>query len=840
MAFRLSGCGRGIGFFASLSIALTSLIRLRLAKRTAVVCSSLVVFALGQAEKTHWAFKPVVNPSVPVSSSAWPSSPIDSFVLWELRANGMSPSPPAESGELIRRATIELTGLPPSFAEAQVFQREYETDARQALAGLVDRLLASPEYGRRWARHWLDVARYADAKGYVDAGESKYPFAYTYRDYVVEAFNRDLPFNRFIREQVAADLLPGKTPGSMAALGFLTVGSRFNFFPHEIIDDRIDVVTRGFLGLTAACARCHDHKYDPIPIEDYYSLYGVFANSHEPSPDRWPVIGGQIDGEDATFQKKLSETADKYNMLRDKLHRQIQHELRAWAGDYLRYIVQSTPRHRTQAQPDIRTERGVIREVAAYASGGVIRWRLFLESRQPSDPVFGLWKRLYDLNREEFAERFAGEMRAWQEGSKATPLLVNAIQVKPPKSMADVADAYGTVLESVETEWQQLRKTNSPAVALPDAEKEQVRAVLYAACFPATMTVDESEDLYALDESTEVRKHFAAIERIYLEKWNSVRPRPMLMADRSSPGEQRVFLRGDANRLGPRVDRHIPAVYTGNRAWRIKHGSGRLVLADSLANSDNPLTARVIVNRVWSWHFGRGLVETPSDFGVRSAPASNPELLDHLAVWFVKNDWSIKRLNRYIMLSTTWQQSSVDRPALRKLDPANRLLWRKNRHRMGFEVMRDSMLFVAGQLDPRAGGPPLEKAPDDPSNHRRTLYSFVDREKLPDVFRVFDFPCPDISAPGRSRTTVPQQSLFLLNNPFVLAQADALAKCLANDPTGERIAQMYRATLGREPEPEELRLAKRFVAQSGLSKERLPWQELAQALMLSNEFMFVD
>jgi len=506
----------------------------------------------------------------------------------------------------------------------------------------------------------------------------------------------------------------------------------------------------------------------------------------------------------------------------------------------LRYIVQSTPRHRTQAQPDIRTERGVIREVAAYASGGVIRWRLFLESRQPSDPVFGLWKRLYDLNREEFAERFAGEMRAWQEGSKANPLLVDAIQVKPPKSMADVADAYGTVLESVETEWQQLQKTNSPAVALPDAEKEQVRAVLYATDFPATMTVDESEDLYALDESTEVRKHFAAIERIYLEKWNSVRPRPMLMADRSSPGEQRVFLRGDANRLGPRVDRHIPAVYTGNRAWRIKHGSGRLALADSLASEVNPLTARVIVNRVWAWHFGRGLVETPSDFGVRSAPASHPELLDHLAVWFVKNDWSIKRLNRYIMLSKTWQQSSVDRPALRKLDPANRLLWRKNRHRMGFEVMRDSMLFVAGQLDPRAGGPPLEKAPDDPSNHRRTLYSFVDREKLPDVFRVFDFPCPDISAPGRSRTTVPQQSLFLLNNPFVLAQADALAKRLANGSTGERVAQMYRATLGREPEPEELRLAKRFVAQSGLSKERLPWQELAQALMLSNEFMFVD
>ena len=314
----------------------------------------------------------------------------------------------------------------------------------------------------------------------------------------------------------------------------------------------------------------------------------------------------------------------------------------------------------------------------------------------------------------------------------------------------------------------------------------------------------------------------------------------MLMADRPSPGEQRVFLRGDANRLGPRVDRHIPAVYTGDRARPIERGSGRLALADAITSKSNPLTARVIVNRVWAWHFGRGLVETPSDFGVRSAPASHPELLDHLAAWFVKNEWSIKRLNRYILLSKTWQQSSVDRPKLRKQDPGNRLLWRKNRRRMGFETMRDSMLLVSGQLDPHAGGPPLEKAPDDAVNRRRTLYSFVDREKLPDVFRVFDFPCPDISAPSRSRTTVPQQSLFLLNNPFVLAQADALAKRLANGTAGEMVAQMYRAVLGREPEPEELRLAKRFVAQSGLSKETLPWQELAQALLLSNEFMFVD
>lgn len=821
-------------------MSIDSSFRLRLAKFVAAWFGGLAVCALGQVADKQWAFKPVSNPSVPVTSGAWPSSPIDYFVLQKLNGEKMSPSPKANPRELIRRASVELTGLPPTFAEVEVFRKAYAADTQQAMSLLVDRLLASPGYGERWGRHWLDVARYADAKGYVDAGEPKYPFAYTYRDYVVEAFNRDLPFDQFVREQVAADLLPGKAPESMAALGFLTVGSRFNFFPHEIIDDRIDVVTRGFLGLTAACARCHDHKYDPIPIEDYYSLYGVFANSREPSPDRWPVIGAQGDSESAEFRKKLAETAAKYNALREKLHRQIQHELRAWAGDYLRYVVQSIPRHRTQAQPDIRTERGVIREVAAYASGGVIRWRQFLGSKQPDDPVFGLWKRLFKLKREEIPGRFAGELRAWRKGSEANPLVVQALEAKPIKSMGDVADAYGSVLESVEAEWQQLRKSSPDATALADNAKEQVRRAMYAADYPATMTVDESEDFYSLDESTDVRKHFAEIERVYLEEWNTVRPRPMLVVDRPKLGEQRVFLRGDAHRLGSKVKRHIPAVYTGQHPTRIDRGSGRLALADSIASEANPLTARVIVNRVWAWHFGRGLVETPSDFGVRSTPASHPELLDHLATWFVQNGWSIKRLNRYIMLSSTWQQSSVDRPAYRKLDPDNRLLWRKNRQRLGFESMRDSMLFVSGQLDLQAGGPPVQKAPDDAANRRRTLYSFVDREKLPDVFRVFDFPCPDISAPGRSRTTVPQQSLFLLNNPFVLARAEALAKRLANGPIAGMVAEMYRAALGREPVVEELRLAKRFVAQSGLSKETLPWQELAQALLLSNEFMFVD
>ena len=275
-----------------------------------------------------------------------------------------------------------------------------------------------------------------------------------------------------------------------------------------------------------------------------------------------------------------------------------------------------------------------------------------------------------------------------------------------------------------------------------------------------------------------------------------------------------------------------------------------MALAKAIANPGNPLTARVIVNRVWAWHFGRGLVATPSDFGVRSAEPSHPGLLDFLATWFVQNNWSLKKLNRLIVLSSTWQQASIDRPTHRAADPLNRLLWRMNRRRLGFEAMRDSILSVAGQLERRTGGRPTEQRPDDSTNRRRTMYSFVDREKLPDLFRVFDFPCPDISAPSRSQTTVPQQSLFLLNSPFVIAQAEAAAQGLGQDSGGaeQGIRQLYRQVLGREPAIDELALAKRYVvdrsqlkvSSSGKSSAPNPWAELAQALLLSNEFLFVD
>jgi hypothetical protein len=623
---------------------------------------------------------------------------------------------------------------------------------------------------------------------------------------------------------------------SLAALGFLTVGSRYNFFPHEIIDDRIDVVTRGFLGLTVQCARCHDHKFDPISARDYYSLYSVFANSVEPTPDLAPRIGSTTGiGENEEFTKKLEDSATRHAEVREKLHQRMMHEMRAWAGDYLRYIVQTTPEHRTEPQAELRTERGLLREFSAYAGGGMVRWRRYLESRSSNDPFWGMWQRLSATSRGEIPDRFSSLLELWRQEAAPNAKLLAALLGAKVVSLADAANIYGEVLESTVEKWEALLVESPDATSLPDAADEQLRQVLYGDDSPATISIDDSDDVYTLDESVEARTSFANIERVFLENWHGVAPRPMLLAERPRAREQRVFERGDARRPGEVAPRVIPAIVTGNRAVDVQSISGRRELAAAIASSENPLTARVIVNRVWAWHFGEGLVGTPSDFGVRSNAPTHPELLDYLARWFMEHDWSLKQLHRLILSSRTWQQAAVDRPEYRAVDPENKLLWRANRQRLSFESMRDAMLAVSGQLEAFPGGPPIEKAPDDPENRWRTIYSFVDREKLPEVFSVFDFPSPDISAPERSKTTVPQQALFLLNNPFVTAQASAIAVLHDSKSGDAAIVGIYRQVLGRDPDAEEMHLAGELLVnkQTGI-------RELAQALLLSNEFLFSD
>jgi hypothetical protein len=538
----------------------------------------------------HWAFqKPRPQPLPEVVDENWPRSAMDRFVLARLENKRLRPSRRAPARQLARRLYFDLIGLPPTAEQVA----ELEADASyEAWDKLVDRLLASPHYGERWGRYWLDVARYADTKGYVFREDRNYPKAYTYRDWVIGAMNDDLPFDRFLVAQLAADQLGA--PELLPAMGFLTLGRRFINNQHDIIDDRIDVVTRGLMGLTVTCARCHDHKYDPVPTADYYSLYGVFASCREPK-----------DG-----------------------------------------------------------------------------------------------------------------------------------------------------------------------------------------------------------------------------------PGPLVLVDLPEPREPRIFLRGNPRNPGDQVPRQFLAVLCNGDRKPFQQGSGRMEMARAIASAENPLTARVWVNRVWSHLFGRGLVRTLSDFGVRSDPPSHPALLDHLAVQFVEHGWSTKWLIRQIVTSATYQQASGDRSDGRQADPENRFLWRTSRRRLDLEAMRDAVLAAAATLDGTMGGPSV-RLTEAPYPRRRTVYGFIERQNLPGMFRTFDFANPDTHSPERPRTTVPQQALYLMNSPFAMEQAEALAKRATRYATADtacRISQLYRHAFAREPSAEETALGREFLrnaeVEDGQKQTRLPglWQ----------------
>jgi cytochrome c553 len=785
------------------------------------------------AWKKHWAGQPVKPPAVPRVPGLPPeASPVDAFLAAALRARGLSLSPPADRRTLLRRVTFDLTGLPPTAEEIEAFAQDPAPDA---FARVVDRLLASPHYGERWGRHWLDVARYADTKGYVFEEERRYAYSYTYRDYVIRAFNEDRPYDRFILEQLAADRLGG-APRTLAAMGFLTLGRRFLNNPHDIIDDRIDVVTRGLLGLTVQCARCHDHKYDPIPQKDYYSLHGVFASSFEPKglpliaqPERTPAC--------VAFEKELQARERKYAAALEEKRRAALARFRARAADYLLAAHEGKDvRPRPPQGPN---------ELAPLM---VKRWQAFLaETRKGHNPVMAPWHAFAALPAQGFAARapaLAARIAANDDPQRPISRPVARLFAgAPPASLREVAARYGALFAEVEKLWQKAQ----PAEKFADEHYEAVRQVLYVPGGP--VHVPQEEIFRYLDRAA--RNQLTALKR-QIDQFKAsspvAPPRAMVLQDLPSPVTARVLVRGNPNNPGPEVPRQFLAVLAGPKRKPFTDGSGRLELARAIASRDNPLTARVLVNRVWQHHFGQGLVRTPSDFGLRSDPPTHPELLDYLAWRFMEDGWSVKKLHRLIVLSRAYQQSSADRTDGERIDPDNRLLWRMNRRRLDFEAMRDALLAASGALDRTAGGPAVDLT-KAPFAGRRTVYGFIDRQNLPGMFRTFDFASPDTSTAQRHTTTVPQQALFLLNSPFVLEQARTLVRQpdIAGAAEGEaRIQKLYRRVYGRAADRAEVALGLRYLeaarAEPGpAGAEGLgPWERYAQVLLLANEFLFVD
>jgi cytochrome c553 len=606
--------------------------------------------------KKHWAWQPLVKPAPPeVKDPAWCKTPVDNFILGKLEENKLKPNPPADKRTLIRRATFDLIGLPPTPEEVESFLKD---DSAGAFAKVVDRLLASPQYGERWGRHWLDVARYSDTKGQIkrQREDPNNPYAWTYRDYVIRSFNEDKPYNVFVIEQLAADKLPAtaKNPTNLTALGFLTVGDRYMGMQNDIINDRIDVVTKGFLGLTVTCARCHDHKFDPIPTKDYYSLHGIFASTVQPAAE--PVIQKLPNTPDyAEYYKKRTEL--------DRKQETLETEFRAAA------------RSRNRNREVIKQLQRGFRET----QGAIAR----LEMTHPGAPV--------------------------------------------------------------------------RAMAVYDA------------------------------------------------------PRP-----KDSP----VFIRGEADNRGEVVLRQFLEVVSGPTRHVFTNGSGRLELSHAIVSKNNPLTPRVMINRIWLHHFGEGFVPTPDDLGTMSEPPSHPELIDYLASCFVEEGWSIKKIHRLIMLSSVYQESSANNPRFAEVDPNNRLLWRANIRRLEFESIRDSLLAIGGTLDKTMYGRPVDFSRQTGST-RRSVYGLIDRSDVDDVLVNFDFANPDMPNGKRHDTTVPQQALFFMNSPLVIEQAKrlvALAEFKSCKDDAARIAFLYERIYQRLPKPEESSVGLEFVSQAPTPK----------------------
>jgi hypothetical protein len=730
----------------------------------------------------HWAFQPVSHPVPPVvKREKWVKTDIDRFVLAKLEEHGVQPASFADKRTLIRRATFDLLGLPPTPEEVAGFERDKSPNA---YSNVVERLLASPRYGERWGRHWLDVARYSDTKGYVYAREERrFVHAFAYRDWVIRAFNEDLPYDRFLLLQMAADqLVPPDSP-DLAAMGFITGGRRFIGVTHDIIDDRIDVVTRGAMALTVQCARCHDHKYDPIPIKDYYSLYGVFRGCDDRLVPLKPV-------EDAELSKRQKKFTEMMARRRDEAATR----LRARVGDYLI----------AQLEMEKYPEEGFDQILGAedLIPASVRQWRDYLRtSRSLSHPIFAPWFALADLSAREFEASAAAALGGVLKDGKLNPLVAAAFAT-PPKSMREVATRYGKIFADAESQ------TNSPAPGVAE-----LRAFLRDPRSPTVVPdtgIINNEWFFLTAHADELAKLQGDVERRLIELGT---PAALYLTDREPEPNPRVFNRGSASRLGEEVPRQFLKVLAGAERKPFKQGSGRLELARAIANADNPLTARVMVNRIWQHHFGAGLVKTPSDFGLRAELPSHPELLDWLARRFIADGWSIKALHRLIMASAAYQQGSgngnVTSTKSGASDPDNRLLSHFPIRRLEFEALRDAMLAATGELDDKMGGKPVELL--STGNKRRTIYAEVDRQFLPGTFRTFDFANPDIHVAVRHETTVPQQALFFLNGNFAASRAKALAKRFADEPPERRVQQFHQALYQRDATRSEVSAALRFV-----------------------------
>lgn len=758
-----------------------------------------------QAAADFWSFKPVVAPELPTANAK--ASPIDAFVTAKLADKKIAPVAAADRRTLIRRATFGLTGLPPTRDEITAFEADRSP---AAFATVIDRLLASPRYGEHQARHWLDLARFGEDHADREGKEGVLPHAWRYRDWVVEAFNRDVPYDRFVKMQIAADLMegPGSDPTDRRALGFLGLGANYAR-PNDLDrkraeewDDRVDTLSRAFLGLTVSCARCHDHKYDPIPTQDYYSLASVIANTKDAAIPIAPA-------EQVAAYAAAKATRDE--------------------GDQRRKVFLQ-----------LEIDRIALAKTESFPAYALACWS-FAAAKQHAP----------DLKLDDFATAakldpkvMRGIDRYLNHGGGRSDKLKKWPGELPAKGAAQEPTAEAQ--ELVEEFLAIVRKNF--AKPLKERNKD-IQNDLFGAEKGA---IPLSEKAVLDIASSEWKDQYAPFLDTVKTATAAMPPEPPLcqgVTEADKVTNLKVYLRGNPAKHGAPAPRRFLRIIAGAEAPIYTLGSGRLELASDIASPTNPLTARVMVNRIWAQHFGRGIVASTSNFGIAGERPTHPELLDYLAHRFIRDGWSVKKLHREIMLTHAYQRSAGSSARNEAIDADNQWFWRVNRRRLTVESFRDAILAVCGNLDPKAGGPSGDV--DDVNFVRRTIYGRVSRHDLSQLLKLFDFPAPNISADKRSDTTLPQQALFLINSPFMIAQSKVLAARFASEPTpSAQVRKAYELALMRTPTEAEVARAVQFLStpepadakantkQKTAAPSRA--ERLAQVLLASNEFFYID
>ncbi len=796
-------------------------------------------------EKQFWAFQPMRDFAPPqVKNSAWVKSPIDHFVLAKLEEKGLQPAPAADKLTLLRRATFDLTGLPPTTKEMEDFRADTSPEAFQKV---VERLLASPRYGERWGRHWLDVARYADSTGNDE--DHRYPHAWKYRDYVIQAFNDDLPYDQFVREQLAGDLLPAKDGSEVnkrgiIATGFLALGAKAIAqqdkvkMLYDVYDEQVDVTSKAFLGLTVACARCHNHKFDPILTKDYYAMTAMFAStksfsvweSHVSVPLEKPLVPKAEFAKYQAAKKELAEKDKRVKLTMEDITDAVKEPIaKANLPRLAEFMIAARQVYENGAKPEVVAAQTKLPEALLK------KWVAYLK---PSDKVRGYLNEWNDAKADQLGDNLNGAAMAYQTRfqKRQAELEAQILKWRP--------------------EYQKALAENKSLPEKPKLEAGEDRFFddVYFGGGPFSVSAKDQKN-FSAEQWTRLealRKESEALKK-------AAPPEPAMACaiEDGEPVKQKVFIRGDYNSHGDDAPPSFPAILERFNTNPNFQGSGRLQFAEWLVRPEHPLTSRVMVNRVWQGHFGEGLVRTPDNFGKMGEKPSHPELLDYLARQFSKNGYSIKSLHRMMMLSSTYQMAS-DNAAAMEMDQDNRLLSRFSRRRLSIEEMRDGLLAIDGTIDFTIGGSLQSGRGTDGETSqgrlsvnpetlkRRSVYIPLRRANLPTLLNLFDFGDATTLTGKRQLTNVATQALFWLNSNFPTDRSIEITKALLSEKTNaDRVSTAYLRILNRPASAQEIASGLQYLEAfkqkfAGDKAEAKAWQSFCRILMASNDFIYVD